>query len=416
MLRLIFRPAVRTLSAILVQIDKLETKFSDGLSVLSKPSLFLKVAILPVYLMCRLYRLMRNWDLRSWKLKKAVDNSFENRVSFLVKMFHREFAERKDQLKSADLVPYRGYSKQWQQLLACYDYVIGYSTDPIIPLVSNVPYFAFEHGTLRTIPYNDSAQGRLTSIAYRMAQHVFVTNFDCVASAEKLAHGRFTVINHPYDENHGMTVLGWEKTRSDLLHELDSDFLFFHPTRHDWVEGTGHADKGNDVFLRAFCSLRDSGARVGLVCCLWGSNVEESKALLDERGCASYVRWVAPLAIIPFERMCLGADIVVDQFKLGAFGGVVFKAMAVGTPILTYLDESLLSGQYSERPPVVNCRTTEEIVAKMKTIIASSEQLADIAKCSREWMIRFHSKLTTVNKQIDQFRLQPLIGLTPSKK
>ena len=69
---------------------------------------------------------------------------------------------------------------------------------------------------------------------------------------------------------------------------------------------------------------------------------------------------------------CVGADIVVDQFKLGAFGGVVFKAIAVGTPILTYLDESLLSGQYSERPPVVNCRTTEEIVEKMKTIIASS--------------------------------------------
>ena len=124
-------------------------------------------------------------------------------------MFHREFAERKDQLKSADLVPYRGYSKQWQQLLACYDYVIGIQLIQL-SLVSNVPYFAFEHGTLRTIPYNDSAQGQLTSIAYRMA-HVFVTNFDCVASAEKLAHGRFTVINHPHDENHGMTVLGWEK-------------------------------------------------------------------------------------------------------------------------------------------------------------------------------------------------------------
>lgn len=412
MLESIFRFAVRKLRAILIRLDKCETKILDGSSMLPKALLFfLKVAILPVYLMRRSYR-----RIRSWKLKKAVDNSFENRVSFLVKMFHREFAERKDQLQSADLVPYQSYSKQWQQLLACYDYVIGYSTDPIIPLVSNVPYFAFEHGTLRTIPYNDSAQGRLTSIAYRMAQHVFVTNFDCVASAEKLAHGRFTVINHPYDENHGMTVLGWEQTRRNLLHELDSDFLFFHPTRHDWVEGTGHADKGNDVFLRAFCSLRDSGARVGLVCCSWGSNVEESKALLDDRGCESYVRWVAPLAIIPFERMCLGADIVVDQFKLGAFGGVVFKAMAVGTPILTYLDESLLSRQYSEQPPVVNCRTAEEIVEKMKTIIASSEQLADIANDSREWMIRFHSKQTTVNKQIDQFRLQPLIGLTLNTK
>ncbi|GIK24337.1 MAG: hypothetical protein BroJett006_05830 [Betaproteobacteria bacterium] len=323
----------------------------------------------------------------------------------IIDSYAREFKDRQDRLLPTDIQPYLCRRRQWRRLLACYDYAIGYSTDPILPLVAGMPYFAFEHGTIREIPYHATAQGRLTALAYRLAQHVFVTNFDCVESAEKLAPGRFTIINHPYDEDHGLKVIGWEQTRKSILSELDSDFLFFHPTRHDWVEGSGYADKSNDVFLRAFVSLRNEGARVGLVCCSWGANVAESKALLAEHGCSSHVRWIAPLAITPFERMCLAADLVVDQFKLGAFGGVVFKAMAVGKPILTYLDEKRLLKQYPVCPPVVNCRTEEEIISGLQPLLLSPNKLKHMGEASRAWMKKFHAKEGTVNAQVAQIRL-----------
>lgn len=328
-------------------------------------------------------------------------------IPWLVAAFIQEFEGRPDKLTAQDVLPYLGLHKIWTSLFSCYDYVIGYSTDPIIPLMSGKPYFAFEHGTIRTIPFEPTSQGRLTALAYRMSQHVFVTNFDCVGSAEKLAHGKFTTINHPYDEDHGLRITGFEQLRNQLKLELDSDFVFFHPTRQDWVEGTGYADKSNDVFLRAFAELRRQGLRVGLVACAWGSSVAQSKALLDELGCLGYVRWVPPMAITPFERMCRAADIVVDQFKLGAFGGVVFKAMAVGTPILTYLDETRLARQYVECPPVVNCRTTDEIVVKLKPLVSSSGELAKAGEASRAWMKKYHAKEMTVNAQIDQFRRHP---------
>lgn len=343
--------------------------------------------------------------------RKAKAAEERQAVLEIIDSYAREFKDRQDRLLPADIQPYLCRRRQWRQLLACYDYVIGYSTDPILPLVGGIPYFAFEHGTIREIPYHVTSQGRLTALAYRMAQHVFVTNFDCVESAEKLAPGRFTIINHPYDEDHGLKVTDWEQTRKAMLSELDSDFLFFHPTRHDWVEGTGYADKYNDVFLRAFASLRNEGARVGLVCCSWGANVAESKALLEEYRCSPHVRWVAPLAITPFERMCLASDLVIDQFKLGAFGGVVFKAMAVGTPILTYLDEKRLLKQYPVCPPVVNCQTSKEIVEKTRTLISSPEKLAQIGKASRAWMKKYHAKAATVNAQVDQFRQHPPISL-----
>jgi len=367
-------------------------------------------AILPVLLLARAVARPADAIFRWWRSPSLFSfSSARWSISFpaqlrLLDQWKNEFAGRADQMVADDIEPYLYRNEEWQRFLRNYDYVLGYSTDAIFPLVCGTPYFAFEHGTIREIPYQANSQGRLTALAYRLAQHVFVTNFDCVGSAENLAPGRFSIINHPYDEDHGLKVSGWERIRDNLFSELDSDFLFFHPTRQDWVEGTGFADKSNDVFLRAFAALRGEGFKVGLVCCAWGSNVQQAKILLDELGCSAYVRWVAPMAITPFERMCLATDMVVDQFKLGAFGGVTFKAMAVGTPILTYLDEQRLLRQYPECPPVLNCRTTEEIVVKTRQVIASSDELDRMGKAARTWMKTFHAKEATVNAQVDQFR------------
>jgi hypothetical protein len=213
------------------------------------------------------------------------------------------------------------------------------------------------------------------------------------------------MINHPFDEDHGEQVTGWEELRQSLQRELDSDFLLFHPTRQDWVEGTGYADKANDVFLQAFCELRNRGLKIGLVCCEWGSNVSASKQLVEGEKCSRYVKWVQPLPVVAFERTCLACDIVVDQFKLGSFGGVLFKAMAVGRPILTFLDEEQVLQQYAECPPVLNCRTQKEITYAISSAFGQREELARLGKLSREWIKKNHGKAATVNAQVDQFRL-----------
>lgn len=315
-------------------------------------------------------------------------------------------AQRLSPLTYNDIAPYLRIINLWDAtaLRHC-DFILGYSTDPILPMLCGREYFAFEHGTIREIPYQDTPQGRLTALAYRKARHVFVTNFDCRASADFLAPGRYTMINHPFDEDHGQKVTGWEELRQSLQQELNSDLLLFHPTRQDWVEGTGYADKANDLFLKAFCDLRNQGLKIGLVCCEWGSNVPSSKQLIAREKCSEYVKWVQPLPVVAFERTCLACDLVVDQFKLGSFGGVLFKAMAVGRPILTFLDEQQVLQQYAECPPVLNCRTQKEIADAISRAFGQREELARLGKLSREWIKKHHGKAATVNAQVDQFRL-----------
>lgn len=360
----------------------------------------------PVYIILRNVILYRHLKLTNAQLLLDDARKAERLqlVSRIANEWSLSFYDRTDKITESDIEPYLYILPKVKLLLKKYDFVIGYATDPIYPLLCDVPYFAFEHGTIREIPYKQDSQGRLTALAYRKADHVFVTNFDCINSAKYLAPGRFTAINHPFDEDHGDVIEDTAQRRQQLLDELDADFIFFHPTRQDWVQGTGYADKANDIFIRAFCRLRNEGFRVGLILCKWGKNIEQTTALIDQHNCGNYVKWVSPLAIIEFERMCKASDIVVDQFKLGAFGGVLFKAMSVGSPILTYLNETQIKDHYPVTPPVINCQTTEEIVSEIHKVISDKELLSSIGKQGRAWIKTYHSKQQTINAQVDQFR------------
>jgi hypothetical protein len=97
----------------------------------------------------------------------------------------------------------------WRQLLRQYDAMHAYGTEPIVTMLADVPYFAFEHGTLREIPYQESNIGRATALAYALAEHVFVTNADCVHMPGDWPETRVTFINHPHDEDHGLSCRGW---------------------------------------------------------------------------------------------------------------------------------------------------------------------------------------------------------------
>jgi glycosyltransferase involved in cell wall biosynthesis len=328
---------------------------------------------------------------------------FLEHASQLIDEFNQQFPDRVDRFTLTDIQGFAPFSDLWSRVFEHYDVIIAYSTDGFLPLLAGRRYLAFEHGTLREIPFRHTPEGRRTALAYRLAEHVFVTNFDCLGNAATLAPGRHTLINHPFDEDHSLLAGGVDSERHALCAELNCEFLFFFPTRHDWVAGSGYADKGNDVFLRGMAALTRAGFRIGAVCCEWGANVAQSKALLAELGIAEQVKWIAPVPTVRFERLSRAAHCVVDQFMLGSFGGVLFKAMAAGAPVLTYLEETQLLRQYPVCPPVLNCRTAEEVFEVVSPLIAHPDQLAAIGLAGRKWMQKHHSKHSTVLSQMPAF-------------
>ena len=291
------------------------------------------------------------------KLNPKIDSLID--IKQYSQQYNNLFPQRNYRFTILDFTDYISLLRKWKKVLNQYDIILAYSTCPIYPMIACVPYFALEHGTLRDVPFGDSIVSRLTALAYKNAQHVFVTNSDCMENAHFFANDRATFIPHPFDENTVHNITGWEKLRIELCKELDADFLFFFPTRHDWVKGAGYADKANDRFLYAFSALKKKGYRVGLITCEWGNNVEESKELLLSLNVDRHVKWKKVMGVVNYNRHLMAADVIVDQFLLGAFGGVTFRALAAGKPVCTYLEEKEVTQYFGECPPVLNCKSEQ---------------------------------------------------------
>lgn len=330
--------------------------------------------------------------------------NFDRRKVELIERFDQAFPERPDRLTDRDLEDYRELALLCRRVFLRYDLVLAYGASTFWPMLADVPFLALEHGTLRRIPFDSNPTGRRTALSYHLAEHVFVTNLDCLDNARRLAAGTVSLVNHPYPEDHVCHIPADPGCRQRLYQQLDADFLVFFPTRHDWIDGAGDAEKCNDVFLRAFARLRRAGLRIGLVCCRWGANVAASERLLEQEGVARFVRWEDPLGAIGFARMVKTCDLVADQFKLGAFGGIFFKSLAIGAAVCTRLDESLCQQRYGETPPALNCHGEDEIFQKLRDACANPDQLKALAQAGRAWIKTHHRGADTVNQQLEVFR------------
>jgi glycosyltransferase involved in cell wall biosynthesis len=292
----------------------------------------------------------------------------------------------------ADLIRHLDYEVPLlKELFRHYDIVIGYSTDGIWPLLSNKPYIAFEHGTIRTIPFEDSVLGRQTAAVYREADAVLITNSDANAPAERLGLKDYRFLPHPtqerhYDEQRETAAM----LRQKLMETRDADFIVFHPARHHWVVSERNPDweKGNDLTIRAFASMvHDRAVRGLLIMVEAGQMVDKSKRLVDELRITDRVLWMKPQPHRSFVRFIMASDVVVDQFHLRplAFGGIPPKAMLCGVPVITNFSDQIIGWCYETMPPFINVGTADDIAHELYRLHSEPGYGREIGLKGQEW-------------------------------
>lgn len=328
----------------------------------------------------------------------VADNSysFDDVVAELVQKFAEAFPSRNDSLSANDLEGYRGIMPYWRNLFKHYDLVHAYATDPILPLLAKCPYVAFEHGTIRNIPFEPTIQGRLCAAAYRFSNSVIITNADNFLAAQKLKLPKFEFIPHPVND-----VVSSSHSHYENLHrELDADFVIFHPSRQHWNDER-HPDweKGNDYLIEAFAKfVAVTNRRAAAVFVDWGASVTDSKQLIERLGVTDRVKWVVPMSHKHMIDMVCASDVLADQFFLGAFGSTTPKALACGRPVLLYLNASIHEWCFSELPPVVNVHTADEIYAGLEQLYRDKVYYQNVCDEGRKWYSRWHSRQIVMNK------------------
>jgi hypothetical protein len=332
-------------------------------------------------------------------------SSFTERVQDLVASFRAIFPERSDVLTNEDMPVSADIFDLWRETLEEYDLVVGYSTDGIYPLLVNRPYFAFEHGTIRSIPFEATGQGRLCALTYRLALHTFITNADNHLAAEKLGLPSYSFLPHPLND-HDVDAADTDALRQELCGRLQSDFIVLHPARQHWTADRHPSwEKGNDFFIEGFARfVREDNPRAAAVFVNWGQTVDASRALLQERGVADRVLWIEPQANRRLLAYIRATDAVADQFFLGSFGGIMPKALRLGRPCFIALDEERHRWCFPEMPPMIQSRTPEEIHVGLRRLYRDAEYARRFAVDGPRWYAKYHSLDVVVDRFLTEMR------------
>lgn len=315
----------------------------------------------------------------------------------LIKEHDQIFPEHKGKLRSVDVASYLLRVREYRRIFELYDIVQCYATEPIHALVSGIrPFVAFEHGTLRDFTMGDVPQHRMTALAYRKADHTFITNGDCLEFAKRLGIENYTPIIHPIDveqhrHNYGDAIAA-------LRREFDADVVLFSPIRHDWKI------KGIDVHLRAFPLIKERlRKRVKLVLIRWGNQVADSQALLENAGCGDDVIWRDSMCRITMIKHIRASDVVLDQMALPHFGATAPQAIAAGTPVISsYIPEST-KWIIQEPAPILAAFTPEDVVNTV-CIALDSEWRAQYQMRARKWCDTYHHPNNVIRDHLTVYR------------
>jgi hypothetical protein len=285
--------------------------------------------------------------------------------------------------------------------LARFDIIIGYALGSRFPhAVEHPRHVALEIGTLRGLVFENSPIGRLGAEVYRHAPAVFVTNVDCIDSANRLGipDDRLYAIPHPFDLPRTLQFAKRSQGR-----DRSGVPLFFCPARHHWKQGNTSWLKGNDVLIHGAALAASRGARFKLQFIEWGADVEQSRSLIDSVGLREHCEWLPLLPRIEIWRHVLRSVAVLDQFRASAFGTAALEGMALGRRVVSRLDQTELKPFFEKPPPLLNASSIDEVARRIMEVIADPEDALGQGKLGQEWMLQYHGVARQLHAQFEAF-------------
>jgi glycosyltransferase involved in cell wall biosynthesis len=285
-----------------------------------------------------------------------------------------------------------------------YDIVQCYATYTAMPFILNrTNYVAYEHGTIRVIPFSMTIEGRMCMASYRGAAAVFVTNLDNIEAAGKmqLKSRRVVCLPHAFDSN---KLLRFAVASTLPQPSADGITTFIMAARQHWVDNDPGWAKGNDRVFAALRLLKDQGRHCVLRAVAWGNDLAASRARILELGIEDMVEWLPMMMKQELWGEYLKAHAVIDQFVVPAFGGISFEAMMLGRRVLTNIDKERAAQFFGAAPPLWSCRTSDEIATAMGRVIDDPIDMGGYGSANQAWMQQYHSADRIVALQTDVYR------------
>ena len=250
------------------------------------------------------------------------------------------------------------------------------------------PYIGCATGSdIKEAALRPGLRGAGLRLFFRRASRTLLLNIDMVDLPETLGltNARFFPFLIDTDKYSPQPVA--------RTYAAEDETLFFMPSHLDWGQTDRQpgrtSTKGNDRFIRALARYLKEGGRVHALILDRGTDREAARRLVAELGLSEKVTFLPEMdkeALIEHYRL---ADVVADQFDMGAFGTTGLEAMSCGKPLMIHIDRDWAGRCYSAPPPVLYARSEDEILQRMRET-ADARLRADMGRQAREWIIDQH--------------------------
>lgn len=351
----------------------------------------------------RVYGLLKKVNINDADEGKGKNNI----VKDIEKEFKRIFPERRCEFGKG-VAYFCDMSEVLRPVLEKYDIAIMYSICPIFSYLSGYEnYIAYEHGTIRDLPYEDDDLGRLLLLSYAKARAIYSTNVDCYDSAKYIAKNTRVPIICGL---HGIDVDGIIKkmNRASNMFDTDGRFgipdnktVFFCPSRHDYDKAHGIFLKGDEKLLESTKRLAEEFTNFVLVLVEWGNDTKKIKNIIfQSKELADKIQWIKPVNQLELFKIYQSVDAVLDQFFCNAYGGITFETLAAGHSVLisSAANEDDVLKYYGSSLPYFSCENVEDIYQSMKEVIERSEKYWEYAKNGQKWVRKYHSRQKIVER------------------
>jgi glycosyltransferase involved in cell wall biosynthesis len=202
----------------------------------------------------------------------------------------------------------------------------------------------------------------------------------------KLKLQRFIFFKYPY-------LLPVASVMDPLKNDSAGKIVFLHVSNLDWGANDNRPDrnstKGNDRFIRAFASAARAGAPIECHILDRGPDRLLSRQLVSELQAEFAFRWLESVPSSELTKLLASADVVVDQFDVGGLGAISLEAMAVGKPVMMYLDAACASLIYEDEPPILNCSSERQILDVISRNLDGA-LLRSLGERARKWVCANH--------------------------
>ena len=194
------------------------------------------------------------------------------------------------------------------------------------------------------------------------------------------------------------------------------DLIVFHPSRLMIAAGPALRRAGqwkqNDLLIRAFASfVREGIARSPVLLLLDradSTDVRLARELAQDLGIDEHVIWLRPPNPTGFTREEMLAfygiaDVVADDFGVGWFGAVTLESLALGIPVVGYIDEEAMKALYPWHP-VLSAPTELQLRDLLERLFLEPAWRTEIGRRGRAWIEEFHSESKVAERYVSNVR------------